>query len=202
MIIHDFVQGSDEWIQVRLGKVTASKFSDVMAKGAGKTRKTYMIQLATEIMEQIPVVSYFDKNMEAGQEKETAARRYYEMITDCPVKEVGFVQLDDNVGASPDGLIGTDGGVEIKCPTGKVYTEYLLNDVFPTPYKAQVQGNLMVTDREWWDFMAYRPENTKRPHFIKRIFRDEDYIKEMKIQIIMFVTELNKLVESLTKSEF
>lgn len=202
MEVIDCVQGSDSWIEARLGMVTASKFSDVMAKGAGKTRKTYMIDLATEAMEGTQTVGYFDKNMEAGQEKEEAARKFYELITGCSVEEVGFVKRDDSVGASPDGLVGEDGLLEIKCPLGKTHTRYILEDKVISIYKPQIQGQLWVTERKWCDFLSYRPENLKRPHFIKRVYRDEPYIKELAIEVTMFVSQLKDMVEQFTKSEF
>lgn len=202
MEILDCIQGSPDWVKARLGMVTASKFSDVMSKGAGKTRKDYMLDLATEIMEGTQTVGYFDKNMEAGQDKETQAREYYQLISGCTVKEVGFIKMNDIVGASPDGMIGEDGLLEIKCPLGKTHTRYILEDRIPTAYKAQIQGQLYVTERRWCDFLSYRPENKQRPHFIKRVYRDEAYIKDMSIQVIMFVAELKKLIETLTRSEF
>ncbi|KKN08276.1 hypothetical protein LCGC14_1058410, partial [marine sediment metagenome] len=142
MKIYDCIQNSEEWYQVRLGKVTASCFSKAIAGGQGKTRKTYMIDLATEILEGTQTVGHYDKNMEAGTLKEPLAREYYELITYCTVKEVGFVKRDDSVGCSPDGLVGDDGGFECKCPLGKTHTRYILEDKVPTAYKAQIQGCL------------------------------------------------------------
>ena len=202
MKIYECTQQSDEWYKLRLGAVTASKFGDVIAKGDGKTRKTYMIDLATEILEGTQMVGHYDKNMEAGTLKEPLAREYYELITYCTVKEVGFVKRDDSVGCSPDGLVGEDGLIEIKCPLGKTHTRYILEDKVPSTYKSQIQGQLWVTQRRWCDFLSYRPENLKRPHFIKRVYRDEDYIKELAIQVTIFVAELKKLIDTLTRSEF
>ena len=202
MKIIDCVQGSDEWFAARLGKVTASKFSDVLAKGQGKTRLTYMINLATEIIEGAPAESYCDKNMEAGTIKEPLARAFYELLNDCHVAEVGFVERDASVGASPDGLVGDDGLLEIKCPLGTTHTRYIVEDKVPTAYVAQIQGQLWVTDRQWCDFLSYRPENTKHPHFIKRVDRDEKYIKNLAIEVEIFVADLKKMVDMITKSEF
>lgn len=202
MKIFDCIQGSDAWVAARLGRVTSSKFSDVMAKGQGKSRKTYMINLATEIMEGTQTVSYFDKNMEAGKEKEPFAREFYELINKCPVTEVGFVERDEWVGCSPDGFVGEDGLLEIKCPLGKTHTRFILEDKAPSTYNAQIQGQLWVTGRRWCDFLSFRPENNKRPHFIKRVFRDEEYIKELAIQTTIFVGELKKMIDRLTVSEF
>jgi putative phage-type endonuclease len=197
MQIIDCQQGTDEWFAARLGKITASKFKDVKAEGEGKTRKTYMINLITEIMEGIPTVKYFDKNMEAGKNKEPEAREYYaKYLTDLSVTEVGFVKLNELVGASPDGLVGEDGLLEIKCPLGTTHIRYVLADKMPTAYYAQVQGQIWVTGRKWCDFLCYRPENRRQPYFLKKVLRDEDYIKELRVKIQMFINEMNELIKT------
>ena len=188
-------QGSEAWVQTRLGKATASRFSDVLAKGTGKTRKSYMVQLAGEIMEQAQMKTHYDKNMEAGQIKEPLAREYYEAMYGIVVEQVGFVEFNDDVGCSPDGLVGSDGMLEIKSPLATTHIRYIESGAFPTTYKAQVQGGLWVTGRRWCDFMSFRPENRVRPHFIVRVGRDEEYIKELAIQVTMFVLELKRMVK-------
>jgi len=195
MKVIDCEQGSEAWSEIRLGMVTASRFSDVLAKGTGKTRKSYMVQLAGEIMEQKQMKTHFDKNMEAGQIKEPLAREYYEALYGVTVEQVGFVELNDDVGCSPDGLIRSDGMLEIKCPLATTHIRYIEGGVLPPAYTAQVQGGLWVTGREWCDFMSFRPENRQRPHFIVRVSRDKEYIKELSIQVTMFVLELKRLVE-------
>ena len=202
MIIHDIQQCTEEWLKVRLGKVTASRFSDVMAKGAGKTRKSYMIQLAAEIMTGEPQNGYSSAAMEWGTEQEPFARQYYETIHDCPVEQVGFIELNEWVGVSPDGLVGADGDVEIKCPNTSTHIATILADKVPTTHKPQIQGQLWVTDRKWCDFISYDPRMKQRPFFCKRVMRDEAYIKELEIQVTMFVTELKEMIEKLTVNEF
>lgn len=204
MEIIDCLQGSDQWVKARLGVVTASHFKDVMAKGAGKSRHGYMTKLITEICEQRQVVSYHDKNMDAGIEKEPEAREYYaKCLTTLPVSEVGFIKLDDSIGCSPDGLVGDDGMLEIKCPLETTHTDYLEGKQSPVKtYKAQVQGQLHVTGRKWCDVLSYRPENKSRRHFLERVYRDEDFIYDLKVELILFVNEMKKRLENITKNQF
>ena len=203
MQIIDCIQGSEEWIQIRLGKVTASKFKDVMAKGQGKTRYKYMTRLITEINEQRQAVSYFDKNMEDGKEKEPFARQHYEEIYQVVVEQVGFVQRDDYVGCSPDGMIDEDGLLEIKCPIGTTHTDYLEGTESPVKtYRYQIQGQLWITGCKWYDVLSYRPENKKHPHFIRRVYRDEKCIYELKVETLMFIADLKKRLGNIDKTEF
>lgn len=202
MIIHDCIQGTDDWHKLRLGKVTASRFSDAMAGGAGKTRKAYMIKLIAERLTGEPQEGYTNAVMQRGNEIEPHAREYYNLLNDITVKEVGFVELDENIGASPDGLVGEEGLLEIKCPNSATHIEYLLAGKLPATYKRQVQGQLWVTDREWCDFVSYDPRVTSRPYFCERIDRDNEYIKDLRIGIQMFVTEMARIMEKLTENPY
>lgn len=160
-----------------------------------------MRKLAAEKLTGVQAVSYNDKNMQTGIELETSAREYYEIVKGCIVTEVGFVERDDNIGASPDGLVGEKGGLEVKSPIPSTHIEYRLSGKFPTIYKPQVQGNLWVAEKEWWDFVSYCPGMPK-PFFCVRVERDEEYIKELAIQVEIFVTELKEMIEKLTVNEF
>ncbi len=208
MEILEFEQGSRGWIEARLGMVTASKFSDVMAKtpsgkSPGVTRYKYMTKLITEIDEQRQVVSYHDKNMEAGTDKEAGAREWYELITGNSVEEVGFIKLDDHVGCSPDGLVGEDGLVELKCPLGTTHRDYLEGkQSLVKTYWKQIQGQMYVTGRKWCEIMSFRPENKKHPHILHRVKRDEEFIHELKIELVMFIKDMKKRIEKTDKSEF
>ena len=200
MKIIDCIQQSDEWIAIRLGMVTASKFSIATAGGEGKTRNRYMKDLYIEIDEQLQTVSYRDKNMREGTEKEPFAREYYELVNDVNVQQVGFVILNDFIGGSPDGFVGDDGIIEIKCPLGVTHYDYYTGLANPyTSYKKQIQGLLWLTGRKWCDFISYRPESKNRPFYKVRLNRDEKYIKELAIQVTMFVNELKNLVKQLTQ---
>jgi len=201
-VYSDIIQGSQEWIDVKLGIVSSSNFVKVLAKGKGQTRKLYMRKLVAERLTGELQVSYTDKNMEDGIELEPAAREYYELLNDCTVEEVGFVKRDDNVGTSPDGLVGNDGLIEIKCPIPSTHIDTLLADKMQTCYIPQVQGQLWITERKWCDWISYCPAVSKRPFYCVRINRDETYIKELAIQVTIFVGELKKMVEQITESEF
>lgn len=198
-IYHEMPQGSDEWFRVRLGKVTASNFATAIAK-PGSTRSTLMRRLIAERLTGLPQGTYSNKNMKRGVELEPQAREYYSLLNDCEIKEVGFIEVNANVGVSPDGLVGEDGGAEIKCPLPSTHIDYILKDREVAVYRPQVQGCLLATGRKWWDFVSYCPEVTKRPIWVYRVERDEAYIKEMKTKIDKFIAEMiikiNKIIQS------
>jgi len=202
MKIYDCIQNSEEWYQVRLGKVTASCFSKAIAGGQGKTRKTYMIQLIAERLTQSEQEGFSSAVMVRGQEIEPYAREYYELLNDVSIREVGFVERNENIGASPDGFIGEDGLIEIKCPLSTTHIATILADKVPTTHKPQIQGQLWVCEREWCDFVSYDPRVRQRPFFCERVYRDEDYIKELHIKIQMFIDEMNQMMQILTKPVF
>jgi len=202
MIIHTMEQGSDKWRQIRLGKVTASVFSNATAGGAGKTRTTLMRKLIAERLTDLPEESYSNSAMDWGTETEPLAREYYASINDCTVKEVGFVELSADVGASPDGLVGEDGLLEIKCPNSSTHIGYLLDNKMPSTYVKQVQGQMWVTGRLWTDFVSYDPRVSKRPYWSIRVERDEQVIAELEVKIDKFIDELKQVMEKLTGSQF
>ncbi|KKN39458.1 hypothetical protein LCGC14_0743280 [marine sediment metagenome] len=202
MIIHDCIQGPDDWYKLRLGKVTASCFGKAIAAGQGKTRKTYMIQLIAERLTQSEQEGFSSAVMVRGQEIEPYAREYYELLNDVSIREVGFVERNENIGASPDGFIGEDGLIEIKCPLSTTHIATILADKVPTTHKPQIQGQLWVCEREWCDFVSYDPRVRQRPFFCERVYRDEDYIKELHIKIQMFIDEMNQMMQILTKPVF
>ncbi len=202
MKIHECQQGSPEWFAVRLGKVTASCFGDAVAGGQGKVRKTYMIKLIAERMTGESENGYTNATIQRGSEVELLAREYYELLNDCPVRQVGFIERDEYIGASPDGLVGDDGMLEIKCPFSSTHIRYIIEERLPTAYKKQVQGQLWVAEREWVDFISYDPRVHQKPYFCERVYRDEEYIKELQIKIYMFVSDMQKLMERLTTCPF
>lgn len=195
MIIHNCEQLSEEWFAIRLGKVTGSHFSEVMNKKGG--RKTYMYKLIAEKLSGDVVPSYSNKAMEFGSEYEERAKAYYARLFGS-VEEVGFIELNENVGCSPDGLVGNDGIIEIKYPFPQTHIKYIHKNTLPTEYRAQVQGNLWVTGRKWCDFISYNAKIKDRPFWKIRVARDEDYIKELKIQTIMFINEMKELEDKIT----
>lgn len=194
--IFDCEQGSPEWFECRLGIPTASEFDTVMAKGKGKgggeskTRRTYMFKLAGEQLTQQPMYHYQNDHMLRGQDMEGEARDLYAMVADVEPVRVGFVRNGDT-GASPDSLIGDPGMLEIKTKLAHLQLECLLDDELPSEHKAQCQGQLWIAEREWVDFVSYWPG---LPLFVKRVYRDEPYIKQIASAVDQFNTELLELV--------
>jgi hypothetical protein len=190
-------QGSDAWFAARMGIPTSSKFATVMAKGQGKTRSDYMRKLAGEILTGQPMEHYSNQDMERGHEQEPEARKLYAFMHDCEPQIVGFIR-NGNKGGSPDSLIGKDGGLEIKSAAAHVQVERLLLNRVPPEHVAQVQGNIWIAEREWWDFVSYCP---KLPLLTVRAYRDEDYIKKLATAVDEFNDELAHTVELVRRYE-
>jgi hypothetical protein len=195
MQIIDCEQGSPEWFQARAGIPTASEFHTVMAIGpkGGKsvTRIDYLNKLAGEILTGEPMATYTNPDMERGKLMEDEARNLYAFTQDIDPLRVGFIRNGDK-GASPDSLVGDKGGLEIKSAAAHIQIKRILADDLPSEHKAQVHGGMLVCEREWWDFVSYCP---KLPLFIKRVYRDEDYIKSISLAVELFNTELHQTVD-------
>ena len=195
-------QRSDEWFQARLGKVTASRVSDVLAtikSGEAATRSNYRIQLVTERLTNTSTKGYVNEAMQHGIDTEDEARAFY-MFSKANVEEVGFVDHPtiEWSGASPDGFVGDDGLIEIKCPQPHTHTLTLINKDCPQKYYNQIMWQLSVTKRSWCDFVSYQPsfpENLKM--FVKRIHRDDEYIKRLEDEVKKFLTEVEDTVKFL-----
>ena len=198
-IIKGIEQGSREWLDLRCGIVTASNFSKVMAKGGGKTRLSYMYQLAAEKLTGQPVETFTNASMEWGTECEPQARSSYELRENLDVEQVTFIKCNlEGVGCSPDGLISEDGIIEIKCPKTTTQIERYLKGDFPSSCKAQVQGQLWVSEREWCDFLSFDPRIIgPSSYFLTRVLRDEDYIRDLENEVINFLNDLAEMVEKL-----
>lgn len=188
-------QGSEEWYKAKLGIVSTSNFDKVLNSGTG--RGLYMRRLAAERLTGITQPGYSNDNMENGLDLEGAARSYY--LNNSEVEQVGFVKRDDWVGASPDGLVGKDGLIEIKCPLPSTHIDYILKGKMPTCYRPQVQGQLWVTKRDWCDWVSYCPTVKGRPFFSVRILRDEKYINVLRLAVEQFVTELKEMINKITE---
>lgn len=188
-------QGSPEWFAARAGLVTASEFQTLLMKGKGGgeslTRKTYMRKLAGEIITGEPMEGFTNVHLERGKVMEAEARDLYAFMTDAEPLQVGFVR-SGRKGASPDSLIAGDGGLEIKTKLPHLQIELLEKDEVPAEHVAQVQGGMWVAEREWWDFVSYWP---KLPLFVKRVYRDEAYIKTLSDAVDRFNDELDAMVE-------
>ena len=192
MKIFNCEQRSDEWYEVRLGKVTASNFHKVLNKRTG--RGLYMRKLAAEGITGLREESYKNDFMEVGSETEAEARRFYEIANDCKVEQVGFVMRDDLIGGSPDGLIGKDGLLEIKCVISSTHIATILSEKMPALHIPQVQGLLWVTDRKWCDFVSFDPRVLSQPMFTVRVERDEGYFKKLAGEVGVFVNELKVMI--------
>ena len=193
-------QQSEEWFQARLGCATGSRFNDVIAKtrsGYSTSRKNYAVELALEIITGTRQDFYQSSAMAWGTETEPVARLEYELITGNEVEETGFWKHDIlPIGASPDGLVNKDGLLEIKCPNSATHLETLISGKVPRQYIAQVQGQLLITERNWADFVSYdprMPENAKIK--IIRVERDEAYIRELIYELEEFVKEVDEQVQ-------
>lgn len=194
-------QGSSEWLEARLGHVTASCFADVMAQGKGITRIKYMRRLVAERLTGKPFESYYNRDMERGNEQEPYARMEYEATTGNIVQEVGFIKHPILLaGASPDGLIDHDGGMEIKSVKPTVQIETIERGSCPYEHAAQVQGNLWITGRSWWDFVSYSPDMPESLRlYICRVVRNEQYIANLEVEVIKFLAEADEMYERLIK---
>jgi len=193
-------QGSDLWLQSRLGVCSASRFKDVLSKGRGgspsKTRQSYLYQIAAEIITGQAQDLYTNDAMQWGTDNEPKARSMYEHLEGVEVEQVGFVLHNHRVGVSPDGLVGDKGLVEFKCPKTTTQIARVLEGVFPSEYKAQVQGQLWVCQREWTDFISFDPRITTDAGYFKiRVERDDVYIKELETKINEFLVDLDDVLE-------
>ena len=193
--IIDCEQNSEEWLKARLGIPTASAFSDILAKGEGKTRRSYMNRLAAEIVTGTPIESYSNPYMERGHAQEDNARRAYELLTEARPERVGFVR-NGRKGCSPDSLIGDDGILEIKTQRADLLIETLRLDRFPPSHVAQCQGALWVAERSWIDIAIYAPG---MPLFVRRAERDDRYIAELSRAVDQFLAELDETVEAVRR---
>lgn len=197
-------QRSDEWFQARLGKVTASCIAKVMAKlKTGKPsadRENYAAQLMAERLTGMAQESYANAAMQWGTETEPQARAAYEFLTGKTVVEVGFVDHPSLAmsGASPDGLIGDDGLVEIKCPITKTHFETLEGASIPDKYIKQMQWQMACTERLWCDFASYDPRvpESMKLH-VTRVQRDDVMIAEIEAEVTAFLNEIDARVANL-----
>ena len=199
MIIEkDIKQGTPEWNALRAGIPTASGFDKIVTtKGEpSKQRQKYLYQLSAERVTGIKEDSYQNAIMQRGIEMEEEGRGMYELMTGNDVSVVGFCYRDKKklYGCSPDGLIGDDGVLEIKSPLSYTHVGYLLKEVFPMDYFAQVQGQLFVTGRKYVDFFSYYPGI--KPMLI-RVEPDKKFIGALQVELEIFCEELDKITEKL-----
>ena len=194
-------QRSEEWFKARLGKVTASRVADILAKiksGESASRRNYKIQLVSERLTGEKQETYINQAMQDGIDREFYAReRYVQQFGE--VEEVGFIQHPTlEAGASPDGMVGEDGIIEIKCPMGTTHTETLMSQDVPSKYMPQIQFQLLCTGRKWCDFVSYNPMFPEHLQvFVKRVEADQDYQKELEVEVKQFLSEVDDVINRL-----
>ena len=196
-------QQTPEWFQNRIGKVTASRVADLMAKtksGYSASRDNYMAQLVCELVTGQREESFSSAAMAWGNEQEPFARAAYEAKTNVLVDEVGFIlhPTIEGCGASPDGLVGDDGLVEIKCPNTATMIDTLINETIPNKYYAQMQMQMACTGRAWCDYVVFDPRMPSNAQlFVKRVARDDKFVADMESEITKFLDEVNAKFKTL-----
>ena len=199
----DLIQGTQEWRNARAGSLGSSSLHEVVARtktGWSASRANRMSTLIVERLTGIPQETYVNAAMQDGIEREPEARAAYAFRTDADVVEVGIALHPSIKGthASPDGLVGTDGLVEIKCPQQSAHLALLLGEAIPSKYLIQMQWQLRCCDRAWADFVSYNPsfpENMRL--FIQRIKRDDGHISELESAVRQFIAEIDEKIAAL-----
>lgn len=209
MRVVDCEQKTTDWLNIRAGKVTASEIHRVMAMlkkgGESQARKDYKAKLLAETLTGMAILDRFvTPEMAWGDEQEQYARTAYEIALGVDAEQVGFVlhPTIDRSGCSPDGLIGDDGMVQIKCPNTATHLEYLISDDIPADYQLQMQWEMVCCDREWSDFVSYDPRLPNHLRmFVKRLVRDNSRIFELEQAVQQFLYEMDVIVSQLPKPE-
>jgi len=198
-------QRSPEWYAARLGRVTASRVADIIAKtksGYSASRANYMAELVCERLTGKQGDFYQNAAMVWGTETEPMARSAYEAHSGNLVTETGLVLHTSiaDAGASPDGLIDEDGLVEIKCPNTSTHIDTLLDEKVPSKYVTQIMWQMACTERKWCDFVSFDPRMPEYMQiFVKRVERDDDMIIELEREVEKFLSELDEKINKLSK---
>ena len=199
----EIIQRSPEWIAERLGKVTASRVADVIAKtksGPSTSRQNYMAELVAERLTGVPTEKFTSPAMQWGTDTEAQARAAYAFYAEVDVKEVGFIEHPriPMTGASPDGLVSHDGSTELKCPGTATHIGTLLGDPIPAKYITQMQWQMVCSERAWCDFVSYDPRLPGSMQiFVQRVPRNPEMISALEKEVVDFLAELEVKVRSL-----
>lgn len=196
-------QGTEEWMALRLGKVTASRIADLTAttrSGYGASRANYMAELICQRLTGVRQETYTNAAMQHGIDTEPEARTCYEFLRDAEVELASFVPHPsiEMAGASPDGYVGDDGLIEIKCPSTNTHIDTLLGSAIDGKYIKQIQWQLCCTERSWADFVSF--DNRLPPKLqihIQRVHRDDKLILELETEVVKFLAELEAKLEAL-----
>jgi putative phage-type endonuclease len=198
--ILDCEQRTPEWIEARIGKVTASRIDCVLAeikKGEAASRRNYRAEIVIETLTGLPADNYISKEMQWGIDTEPFARAAYELQNDVMVATVGFANHPAiaRFGASPDGLVGEDGLVEIKCPNTATHLDYLLTGEVPADYQPQMLVAMACTGRDWCDFVSFDPRMPQHLQlFVRRFERDNFRITEIEQKVEKFLDEVDEML--------
>ena len=201
MKVIDAIQGTPEWLASRAGRVTASMISNVLMKPETAGYRDYQAQLVAEILTGKPQGSdYTNVHMQFGTETEPLARSAYEAETGFSVDEVGLCihPVIDRSGASPDGLVSNSGLVEIKCPKAATHLAYLIAGVVPAGYKNQMMWQMACCDRDWCDFVSFRPDLPEHLQlFLIRFHRDQKEIDKLETAVNAFLATVDEMIKKL-----
>ena len=199
----EIIQGSPEWFAIRAGKVTASRVVDVIAKtqkGWGASRANYAAELICERLTGTVAERFQNDAMRWGNECEPAARNAYAFVHDVDVAQIGFVHHPEIAmsGASPDGLVGEDGLIEIKCPNTATHLDTLESRTIPSKYLTQMMWQMACTGRAWCDFVSYDPRLPEPMQmFVQRVERDVAAVAELEAAVRDFLAEIDSRVARL-----
>jgi exodeoxyribonuclease (lambda-induced) len=194
MIIHEFEQGTEEWFKIRLGKLTGSNAQAIASNGKGL--ETLVFEKVAEIMTGKMKAQYTNEDIQRGNELEYMARNSYELETGNLVKKVGFCELDEMSGCSPDGLIGDDGIMEIKCKSDATFARFLYEQKVESAHNWQMQFNLFVTEREYCDYVVFN-ENFPKTTVIIKVPRNESEIAKLKAGLMMGKAQIKSILEKI-----
>lgn len=198
IILKDLEQGSQEWLDEKLGKPSASHAKEILTITGKKSasREGYLYTLADEIVSGVREESYKNQYMDVGNEREDESRSCFEVIQGVNVDQVGVIYPDEDRKylCSPDGIVNNEFGVELKNVKGSTQVKYLLKGKVPTEYAPQIQMSLLVTGFKFWYFCSYKPG--LKPLILK-VERDEKYISDLKVELDLFCEDLKAVVEKI-----
>lgn len=209
-IITDCVQGDKRWFQLCCGSIGGSGIKKVIAKGEYKTRTKYLYQKADENLTKIPSDSYQNQDMIFGSESEPYSRDMYSLLYGVEVEQVAIIKESKFKHVSLDGQVGEDGTIEIKQINGPDYIEAIIKDKFLVKHKPQVQWGLGISRRKWCDFILacwmrdgsgeIVPRYPNRPIWVKRVYRDEEYIKMLNEEADKFLMEMATVIRKIKEA--
>lgn len=196
-IIENIDQLSEEWFKMRIGSIGGSSIATAVAKGSGATRNKLLYRMAGEILSGEKYEGYSNDHMKRGIDQEPEARSLYEFMRGVEVDQVALIRMSEHKHDSPDGLVGKNGRVEIKCVIPSVHIETIIQNKVPPAYRKQTQWGLSIDEVEWSDFISYSPTIVDRPIFVIRESRNEKLIKELHEGADKFIEEMLEIVKKI-----